>query len=370
MSKSIIITESKNIQKYFKSILKQKGLEFVEEPLLYDIETIKNSIKDNKNTSEIRNKFGEHIKKFGLPLILVLDYMINLGLDKESDPDHRKLLRTFIIAYAILLQGKGYNQSKNIIVLIGDERMTKHFQLFQKKPHLLFKLVKVSNVKVNKFLDMYANNPELAKNNFRVEYLFKPEGGVITGQLNQIGDIATMALRVNNESVQIKHNDLISAKKLVQNPANINLEYKFANGKMVRDGITSEQDSNLEASNNTIQSDKNVEMLNDTLYVSGDWVSVNQMEVADKIASFFEKKIKPVWEQEIPDAKNKRMPISIFLTDDVNLEKGMIPSLIQLIEHRLNKIGKVSLYISKKNREEISSAAGFSFLESYFLNSL
>lgn len=363
MKKSIIITDSINLQKYFKSILKQKGFDLVEDSLLSDVSMIKRNIAFHKNTAEIRNTLGEHIKQHGIPSVLALDYMMNLGLEKSLDPDQRKLLRTFIIAYAILLQGKGYTRERNIIVLIGDERMESHLKLFKEKPNMLFKIVKSENPKVNQFLDLYASDLQLAKQFFQIDYILKPQDGVIQGQLNKIGDIATMALRheelfaTNKTRIQANHSE--DGNSIIQNPRDIELCYKFADGRILLNNNFVENPENKFADN-----------LPDTLYVYGDWASVNQMESAQKIGDFFEKILKPIWEKETENHKQKEMPLSLFLTDEVSLEMGMLPSLIQLIEHRLNKIGKVSLFISPRNREKISKAAGFNFLQNYFMNSI
>jgi hypothetical protein len=368
MKKSILITSSDSLRNHFRSILKKHGIEVETEPLLADVDAIEQDVRSTRNTSNIRTKFGEFIKKHGLPFMLILDYMHDFGLDKELDPDKRKLLRTFAISYAILLQGKGYIRKHNQIVLIGEQNYQKHLLLLSKQPHHIFRLMRTENEKVNQFLDVFSQQPELADGYFDVNYIIRPDQGVIQGQLSKIVDLIKVAERKyesssqgGNERVgqgQVEGDESRTEAAVSKgSPEGVTLYYRLPDNRLIVDGEI--LNYNKEAHG---------ELMLETLYIKGQWWSQNQMEVVEQIVDLYKNTLVPTWKENHGD--KEEMNISIFLTDEVDLESGMVPSLIQMVERELKPLGKISLYISPHNREKLSKAAGFNFLDSYFLDTI
>ena len=66
-------------------------------PLLSDLYAIKNDIHRNKNTVNKRGEFKSFVKEYSLPYMMIIDYQIDFGLSSNDDPDHRKLVRTFLL---------------------------------------------------------------------------------------------------------------------------------------------------------------------------------------------------------------------------------------------------------------------------------
>lgn len=366
MKKSILITSSDSLRNHFRSILKKHRIEIETEPLLADLEAIKQDVYSTRNTSNIRNKFGEFIKKNGLPFMLILDYMYDFGLGKDLDPDKRKLLRTFAISYAILLQGKGYIRKHNQIVLIGEENYQKHLLLLSKQPHHIFRLMRTENEKVNQFLDIFSQQPDLTSEYFDVNYIVRPDQGVIQGQLNKIVDLIKVSERQYASSDQeiqagaqhIQEGQATPEQHTSQNvPEGVTLYYRLPDNRLIVNDDFLEYDK-----------ESHGELMLETLYIKGQWWSQNQMEVVQQIVDLYKKTLVPTWKENHSD--KEKMNISIFLTDEVDLEVGMVPSLIQMVERELKPLGKISLYISPRNREKLSKAAGFNFLDNYFLDTI
>ena len=69
--------------------------------------------------------------------MIIMDYLIDFGLPQSIDPDRRKLLRTFLIAFTILANGKGFGSATSNIVLIIDKKYLSTVLEFVREPALL-----------------------------------------------------------------------------------------------------------------------------------------------------------------------------------------------------------------------------------------
>jgi len=291
-----------------------------------------------------------------------LDYTINLGSKNIVDQDQRKLLRTFLIAYAVLLQGKELKRESNQIVLIGDESQEKHLKIFKSSPHYLFKIMRTDNEKINSIIQHYANNPEVAKHYFTFDYIFRPIDSVIQGQIHKIQDVVAIAARnaSSAKKTPIKQESpnavepIASANLAIEN--SVHLFFRISNEEIIAD------DEIVKIF------DEHVNFHNHKLYVQGDWFSVNQLNVSQQILTMIKQKIYPMWQEENRQNKNKQFQIHISLTEKCRLEKEVLPSMIQLIEKDISAFGKVSLELSPENRKKISQSAGFHILENHILN--
>lgn len=359
--KCILITDSANLARHLKSAIRQHDMEIEKDPLLSDLKVIKENINRVGNTSEIRVAFGKYIKANGMPPLFILDYTLNLGLSQMKDPDHRKLLRTIMISYAILLQGKGYNQRKNPIILTCDEKFEKHMQVFQKEPHHLFKIMTTENPKINEIIKMFSNNPQLARDYFMIDFLVKPTAGVIQGQVHKIFDLVAVVKRNQRKQEASNNVEIKETEPKTAEPRSVNLQYRFKNNKFFDNGQISSYNEDVHGVIATA-----------CLIINGDWLSVNQMEVSEKILSAFTKSIFPEIEKEMGPGQNKKIEhdINICLTDKCRVDPGIVPSLITLIEKELKKYGKVNINISPENKKIISQTAGFKLLDNYILQDL
>ena len=118
--KSILLTQDRRLEQFIKVLMRTKKKELESEfPLLSDLNALRTDIQQYGNTLHLRGEFGSFIKSFGFPYMIIMDYFIDFGLPKSVDPDMRKLLRTFLIAFTILANGKGFDSATSNLVLRG-----------------------------------------------------------------------------------------------------------------------------------------------------------------------------------------------------------------------------------------------------------
>jgi len=166
---SISMVSDKKIEKVIENELKKYNVSiYKESPLLYSIPDIKENLLSLKNTFAIRNQFSDFIKKYGLPYLILLDYKIDFGLPKHYDPDKRKLLRTFLIAYVILSKGKGFSNMICNFILVCKKEELKEAQLFARNPTLLLHNIRTQNALVNNLIEEFSVDPEYAREVFRI----------------------------------------------------------------------------------------------------------------------------------------------------------------------------------------------------------
>jgi hypothetical protein len=363
MVKSIILTDSFTLKRHLKSALSQHDLDIENEPLLSDLVVIKDNIRKIGNTSEIRIALGNFIKTNGMPPLIIMDYMVDLGLSREADPDHRKLLRTFFISYVILLQGKGYYRKKNTLILVGDETQERQLGILCKQPHHFFNMMTTENPKINQWLKSFASNPALTNEFFHIDYLVKPKEGVIQGQIHKIHDIVTnVKRRLKMELSQHEIEREIKVEETAPSPPQpLSLLYLFGNGDFYNNGTFEKYDKNIHG-----------EILEDSLFFKGDWISLNQKDGYDLILETLIKRIVPKLSEINQNESNKNFipKINITLSDQCRIEPGTVPALISLIERELKKIGTVAINISARNKKAIMNTAGFKLLDNYIMQDI
>jgi hypothetical protein len=130
-SKSIIIVNDKRLEQFIKQLMqrKKKAVETAM-PLLSNISAIKEDIQKNKNTVNVRGEFGYFVKENGLPFMMIMDYLVDFGLSLQEDPDKRKLVRTFLLAFTLLANAKGLGNASANIVFVVDKNMAQNTRLF------------------------------------------------------------------------------------------------------------------------------------------------------------------------------------------------------------------------------------------------
>lgn len=355
MKKCIIITESANLLRHFKSSLHQHDFELEKNDLLHNLKVIQKSIQTIGNTSQIRAEFAGFIKKNGFPAMLALDFSIaknSKGFEK------RKLLRTFLISLTVVLSGKDVSAHKNSIVLIGDEDDEELMKKIQKRPVIFFKSIKTDNETINSILAKFSSQEDLVNKYYYFDYLINPKNGVIQGQIHKIYDLITIASRNIAISYGTNSSKAQNSPSLSTQEKELSIIYRISDTEVIHsENMAKESSEEI----NTLYENYN----NGILYVEGDWLAINQMDVSQRILNFVTEKILPRYS----NAKDKEsFALTINLSDKCRLEKEVLPSILQLIEKELNPLGKITLEISAGNRKKISGAAGFQLIESYLNN--
>ncbi|UCB46947.1 MAG: hypothetical protein JSV25_05890 [Spirochaetota bacterium] len=176
--KSILLTQDRRLEQFIKVLMRTKKKELETDlPLLYDLNALRSDIQKCCNTLHLRGEFGSFIKNFGFPYMIVMDYIIDFGLSKGVDPDMRKLLRTFLIAFTILANGKGFDSATSNIVLIIEKKYLRTVLEFVRDPALLLEQIKTQDARVNAIIESFAQDSDRVKGFFNLSYIFRPDEG-------------------------------------------------------------------------------------------------------------------------------------------------------------------------------------------------
>ena len=188
--KTIIITHDKRYERAINNMLRSKNLAVETDiPLLSDFESIRNDIIHNTNTINIRGEFEYFIKEYGLPYMFIIEYQMELGIPGKLEIENTKLLKTFILAYAILAQAKGFDNGSANIVLIVERKHESTAQQFAKYPLFLLDQIRTKDERINAIIDAFGSDQEKVKNFFRMSYILRPTDGNYARELDRLQKI-------------------------------------------------------------------------------------------------------------------------------------------------------------------------------------
>jgi hypothetical protein len=174
-SKSILLIQDKRFAHYIRQTLNNAKKEVDDSyPLLNDIEALRGDLLLNRNTRNFRASLAQFIKYNGFPFLLIIDYMVDLGLSRDEDPDRRKLMRTVLIAYTILASAKGYSNALANIVFLISKKETPLIEAFIKNPALLVSQIKTQDERVNALINTFFSDRKRVKDFFHISYLYNP----------------------------------------------------------------------------------------------------------------------------------------------------------------------------------------------------
>jgi hypothetical protein len=189
-SKSLLITQDKRLESYIRQMLRRLKIEIeTAYPLLSDLDSIRYDLMKNRITVNIRGEFAQFIKENGFPSVTIIDYIIDLGLSEKEDPDQRKLLRTFLLAFTLLANAKGYENAKANIVFVIPKRLKTVMTNFVGNPTFLLDEIRTKDERINVIIDTFAANKEKVKNYFRLSFIFRPDDGKYLEEIEKLEEI-------------------------------------------------------------------------------------------------------------------------------------------------------------------------------------
>ncbi len=189
-TKSIVLIEDRRLEQFTKQLLqrKKKAVETTI-PLLTKVSAIKEDIQKNKNTVNLRGEFGHFVKENGLPFLMIMDYHVDFGLSLQEDPDKRKLVRTFLLAFTLLANAKGHGDASANIVFVVDKNMASTISQFSKYPSFLLEQIRTMDDRVNSIIDSFAADRNKVKSFFKITYIFNPEEGKYAPEIERLDNI-------------------------------------------------------------------------------------------------------------------------------------------------------------------------------------
>jgi hypothetical protein len=192
--KTILLTSDRRLEQSIKLLLRMKKKEVENKfSLLSDIKTIERDLQRFQNTVHLRGEFGSFIKRSGLPFMIIMDYIIDFTLPKQIDPDFRKLFRTFLIAFTILANGKGYDTAKANIVLIIDRKLESNVARFERDPTVFLENLKTQDERVNAIIGSFSREKDRVQSFFNIRHIFYPHDGNYKKEIDSLDRIVDEA---------------------------------------------------------------------------------------------------------------------------------------------------------------------------------
>jgi hypothetical protein len=353
--KSIILTRDKRMENFIKNLLRSKKKSFETSiPLLTDMDAIKEDIHKVGTTVNVRGEFAYFIKNYGFPYMFLMDYQADFSLPLQNDPDKRKLLRTFLLAYALLAYGKGFENAVANIVFIIDKSNFSTVTQFVKNPAVLLEQIRTKDDRINAIIDSYAQNRNRAREFFRLSYIFRPEDGKYAAEidrLEKIMEIFDQNIAALEEEKRPERKEPV-AEMITDDlePADVVCRATLArvifNGE-VRDIREEEKSSYVE---------KNI-------HITGAVTQRALPEVKNRIISTFN-----VMAKLNPFKKDER--IFIKVPDSSTVDGAFAISMGSFLAKELGEYEGISIDIGKDNLEKLKKSEGYFAIEEFIIKNL
>jgi hypothetical protein len=354
--KSIILTRDKRMENFIKNLLRSRKKSFETSiPLLTDMDAIKEDIHKVGTTVNVRGEFAYFIKNYGFPYMFLMDYQVDFSLPLQNDPDKRKLLRTFLLAYVLLAYGKGFENAVANIVFIVDKSNFSTVTQFVKNPAVLLEQIHTKDDRINAIIDSYAQNKDRAREFFRLSYIFRPEGGKYAAEMDRLEKIMeifdqNIASFEEEETRPVRKEPVTEMIPDDLKPADVICRATLA--KIIVNGES--RDIREEEKNSYVE--KNI-------HISGAVTQRTLPEVKNRIFSTFN-----VMAKLNPFKKDER--IFIKLPDASTVDGAFAISMGSFLVKELGEYGGISIDIGKDNLEKLKKSEGYFAIEEFIIKNL
>jgi hypothetical protein len=360
-SKTILMLQDKRITQYLKMFLgkRKKPIES-EEPLLTDIDAVRNELFITRNTSNLRKAFGQFIKTQGFPFLLIIDYVIDFGLMEKEDPDKRKVLRTFLISFIILANARGFDGACAHMVLLCSKKDSHIVKVYRNNPAILLKQLKTNDERVNTLIRSYIQNPEKLKQLLNIYPLVKPESGnyaEMQQELNRIIDqVEGSVKKARGAGLAPEETD---APEEPPAPEMINEDHPPADVicRATRDRIV------VNGKVRPISEEERNKYPEKNIFLEGAITVKTATEVCDRILQLFQTMTKLN-----PFRKEERIFIRV---PDTSLIDGAFPSAVgSFLNGSLNEYTGISIDLGPENSRKLQGSRGIIAIKDYLVKNI
>jgi hypothetical protein len=320
-------------------------------PLLSNINKIREDIHKNNNTVNLRAEFGYFIKTYGFPFMLILDYQVDFSLSLNRDPDQRKLVRTFLLAFTLLANSKGFENATANIVFIVNKKQFIPVSKFAKNPSSLLAQIQTKDERINAIIDTFTSDSEKVKRFFHISYIFEPENGKYAQEvdrLEKITDIFEDIIENIPEPETVKNGTEMISDNLP--PADVicraTLEKVIFNGEIRQ-----------------IKEEEKRTYLEKNIHLVGALTQKTTNTVKDRLTSTFRAMAKCN-----PFKKDERIFINI--PDSSILDGSFAVSIGTYLSQELSEYIGISLNIGKANHDKLKNSKGYFAIEDYIMKNL
>lgn len=316
---------------------------------LHSIRSIRRSIVETGNTVFLRKAFSRFIQDNGLPGLIALDYVVDLGLDEDQDPDRHKLLRTFLISYVIFLRKTDLQAVDGRFLLIADERFYHEAVALEKKPELLIDMLYTQNQEVNHLLDSIRTDRESLSRIFNIRVLRDDAPGEDVSQA--VGALMTGAAASRMASAE-----------MAAQPAPVTTTAPAADGTTaVVQVMYRISDTLLMVNNRPVDitgKEKYRRLAPGQFYVVGTWNQSNCTTVADRIAEAVEHGMGP--HRLAPGHE-----LVVNVCELCTIDNTVIAPLVNLFTKTLIRFERRFIHVNFKNGQLMENASGYLLIKQF-----
>jgi len=350
--RTLLLTQDRRLEQSIRLLLRMKKKDIEKElPLLSDIDAIRSDITQFRNTLHLRREFSTYVKSFGFPFMIIMDYIIDFGLSNEVDPDMKKLFRTFLIAFMILANGKGYNTARANIVLIADPKLEANVAGLQAEPSIFLTKLKTQDERVNAIIDSFSKEPGRVKEFFSIGYILRPEDGdynSVTQSLEAIVDKAEYPVQKEERA----HRAAGMTEMITDDLEPASVICRVTEDRIVENGTTRE----ITQKERELYRKKNINLF-------GAITSRTAKTVGERIIATFSamNRINPFKKDE---------KIFINIPDSSVIDGSFASSIGSLLNGELASYTGISLHVGKENCCRLQQSPGFIAVRDHLIKNL
>jgi len=348
-NKVILVTEVPRINTTIKLALNQVGLEIVGDyPALSSLSVMRTGISKSGKTAFIRTELLRFIKERGFPRAIIMDSMINPVSVPDITADMFKILKTFLIAYIILRKGEQFSGLKgNFILLTKGKDFNKETGIGT-NPQIVIDMLTTQNPEINALIEEMKDR-DIFNSAFTISLLDTEQSSDVLR--DSIVKFITRTEK-GTDSGAVLHEEMHDDADDPGNSADpdpahilcrIDAETVYDDGEII-----------------TELTEEHISLNEKEIYVTGSWVSSNELDVAKKIASLILKGVEGKLRFSFNDE------IKVNLDNRCIMDKNTTLSMAQLFTKNLAAYKKIKIRAGVKNSELMQKSRGFPMIRDIF----
>ncbi|MFW5808707.1 MAG: hypothetical protein ACOC2H_07085 [Spirochaetota bacterium] len=339
---AVVLTSTSRFDMVVKSALNRVGIKPITDiPNLSSLSTISRVLRTTRNTAFIRAELYRFIQEYGFPYIVVMDFKLDVGLDKTNDPDNMKIFRAFLISYLIFSMGRGFEKLHLNLMLLYDEQDTEIAQMLGQKPEKILSALNTRNEKVNELIAQLKKDSASFYRIFTFRFVAKSDiHRTIDDEITQFKQTIESKKKIRDKVVK---KNAASVSKEENEPASV---FFTANGQLYINGEAADFDEYEESGDDG------------DLIVKGHWTGMTSMEVSNRI--------KRSISQAIKDRNFKQdRPVNIHLPEKCIIDGSIASVLAGIVITDLSSFPNKKIHVSRFNQATLSESQGFNMIKEF-----
>jgi hypothetical protein len=345
-TKTILLTEDRAFERAIKQLFLRRKVEVSQEmPLLSDIETVYSEISRNRSTVNIRGEFGFFIKTYGLPYLLILDYMCNFGRDPAVVSDKQALVRALLFVLTVVAQSSECSGGTANVVFIVEKKYEKALQQVAKNPLFLLDQIRRGDDRCVRMIDSFAADENRVKNYFRISYLLQRENARYLEEVKKL------------ERLMDGYDRLIAAQQGPEGPQGMEMIRDSRDPADVLCRATLDRIMVNGVLRDTTEEEREKYEEKD-VHLVGSLTESTMPTVLERVLTTFN-------EMAHINPFKKDGPVAIRVPDASLVDGSFASSLGIFLSNALSEYRGIRIYLGKKNLEKVRKSPGFIALQGF-----